>query len=54
MNDTTKVMLNLPKEVDYKLNLHMAKMNLRERRTKANEIVRLLQIGLLNESKNKK
>lgn len=52
--DTIKVQINLPKEVNYKLMVHMAKMNLKERRTKADEIIRLMQIGLLNESKEVK
>jgi hypothetical protein len=47
--DEIKVLIKLPKEVNYKLMLHMAKMKLRERRTKADEIIRLMQIGLKHE-----
>jgi hypothetical protein len=52
MEETVKIQLNLPKEVNYKLNLHMAKIKLREKRSKANEIIRLMQIGLQTETKN--
>jgi hypothetical protein len=47
------IRLQLPKDINYKLNIHMAKMKLKERRTKADEIIRLMMIGLLNESKSK-
>jgi len=30
--------------------VHMAKLNLKERRNKADEIIRLMQIGLLSET----
>jgi hypothetical protein len=54
MEDTVKILLELPKEVNYNLMIHMAKMNLKERRTKAQEIIRLMNIGLLHESKDSK
>jgi hypothetical protein len=49
MEETVKIQLDLPKEVNYELMLHMAKMRLKERRSKADEIIRLMQIGLLHE-----
>lgn len=49
--DTIKVQLNIPKDVNYELMVHMAKMKLFEKRTKADEIIRLMQIGLQHESK---
>ncbi len=44
------IRLQLPKDVNYKLMIHMAKMKLFEKRTKADEIIRLMQIGLQHES----
>ena len=50
MDDYTLVQVRLPKKLNYKLMVHMAKMNLKERRNKADEIIRLMEIGLLSES----
>jgi hypothetical protein len=51
MEETIKIQLNLPKDINYKLMLHMAKMKLFEKRTKADEIIRLMAIGLKHENK---
>lgn len=50
MEEFTLIQVRLPKELNYKLMLHMAKMNLLVKRNKADEIIRLMEIGLLNET----
>jgi len=51
MEETTKILLSLPKEFDYRLNLRLAEQRrLGIKRTKAEEIIKLAQIGLLKES----
>jgi hypothetical protein len=50
MEETTKLLLSIPKDVDYKLNLHLAeykRMNIKI--TKADLIIKLMDIGLLQE-----
>jgi hypothetical protein len=52
MEEITKLMLNIPKEVDYKLNLHLAELRRKSVKTsKMDLILKLLQIGLIQESK---
>jgi len=51
MEEYTTIRLMIPKEFDYKLNLRLAEQKrLGIKRTKAEEIIKLAQIGLLKES----
>jgi len=51
MEEYTTIRLMIPKEFDYKLNLRLAEhKRLGIKRTKAEEIIKLAQIGLLKES----
>ena len=51
MEEFTKVLVRIPKEFDYKLNLRLVEQRRNGiKRTKADEIIKLAQIGLLKES----
>ena len=54
MENKITVRVELSKEENYRLMIHMAKMKLREKRTKANEIIRLMQLGLTEEERHMK
>jgi len=50
MEEFTKVLVHIPKDFDYKLNLRLAELKrLKIKRTKAEEIIKLAQIGLLKD-----
>jgi len=52
MEEITKVMLNLPKEVDYELNqFHIELKRKSVRITKVDLIIKLMRIGLMQERK---
>jgi len=49
MADYTNIRCKVPKDFDYKLNLRLAELKrMNIKRTKADEIIILAQIGLLN------
>jgi len=51
MEEYTTIRLCIPKEFDYKLNIRLAEnKRLGIKRTKAEEIIKLAQIGFLKES----
>jgi len=51
MEEFTKVLVRIPKDFDYKLNLRLVEQRRNGiKRTKADEIIKLAQIGLLKES----
>lgn len=55
MEEITKVMLNLPKDVNYKLDIHLAELRRKSvKTTKVELIIKLLLIGLNQESKELK
>ena len=50
MEESTNIRLKIPKEFDYKLNLRLAELKrMKIKRTKAEEIIKLAQIGLLKD-----
>jgi len=50
MEEYTKILLRLPKDFDYKLNLRLAELKrMNIKRTKAEEIIKLAQIGILHD-----
>ena len=50
MEESTNIRLKIPKDFDYKLNLRLAELKrLKIKRTKAEEIIKLAQIGLLKD-----
>ena len=50
MEEFTKVLVHIPKDFDYKLNLRLAELKrMKIKRTKAEEIIKLAQIGLLKD-----
>jgi len=50
MEEYTKILINIPKDFDYKLNLHLTEMKrINVKTTKADLIIKLAQIGLLKE-----
>ena len=50
MADYTNIRCRVPKDFDYKLNLRLAELkHINIKRTKAEEIIRLAQIGLNND-----
>jgi len=51
MEEYTTIRLMIPKEFDYKLNLRLAELKrMGVKKTKAEELIRLAQIGLLKEN----
>ena len=58
MKEMTKVLVELDKDQDCKLNIFLAKVkkvrNKKEKTSKARELVRLAMIGILHESKELK
>jgi hypothetical protein len=51
MEEFTTIRLSIPKDFDYKLNLRLAELRrMNIKRTKADEIIKLAQIGLLKEN----
>ena len=51
MEKCTKILVRIPKEFDYKLNLRLVEQRRNGiKRTKADEIIKLAQIGLLKEN----
>lgn len=50
MEKTTKILVNLPNELNYNLNIHLAKLRkMGVKTTKESLILKLTQVGLLNE-----
>jgi len=48
--DNTKLLLMIPKEFNYKLNVHLAKLRLKGvKRTKHDLIIQLAQVGFQHE-----
>jgi hypothetical protein len=58
MEETTKVLVSLTKDEDYRISTFLAKIrkvrNKTEKTTKAGELVRLAMIGIQHESKHLK
>jgi len=51
MEEFTKILVRIPKDFDYKLNLRLVEQRRNGiKRNKADEIIKLAQIGLLKES----
>ncbi len=52
MDKTTKILINIPNELNYKLNVHLAKLrSMGVKTTKEKLILKLTQVGYISEDK---